>query len=130
MNRVIEVGRLTRDPELRTTTAGKSVCSFTLAVDRPRNKDGVKEADFFRCKAFGKQGEMIAFYKGKGDMLAIEGRLQNNNWEKDGIRHYSDEIIVERADFLTKEKHAQSDEKQPSAMPSGFESIGDDDIPW
>lgn len=130
MNRVIEVGRLTRDPELRTTTAGKSVCSFTLAVDRPRNKDGVKDSDFFRCKAFGKQGEMIAFYKGKGDMLAIEGRLQNNNWDKDGIRHYSDEIIVERADFLTKEKHAQNEEKQPSTMPSGFESIADDDIPW
>ena len=130
MNRVIEVGRLTRDPELRTTTARKSVCSFTLAVDRPRNKDGVKEADFFRCKAFGKQGEMIAFYKGKGDMLAIEGRLQNNNWEKDGIRHYSDEIIVERADFLGKEKRAEIDEKEPSAMPTGFESIADDDIPW
>lgn len=130
MNRVIEVGRLTRDPELRTTTAGKSVCSFTLAVDRPRNKDGIKEADFFRCKAFGKTGELIAFHKGKGDILGVEGELRNNNWEKDGIRHYSDEIKVEKADFITKEKHAQSDEKQPSTMPSGFESIADDDIPW
>ena len=130
MNRVIEVGRLTRDPELRTTTAGKSVCSFTLAVDRPRNKDGVKEADFFRCKAFGKQGEMIAFYKGKGDMLAIDGRLQNNNWEKDGIRHYSDEIIVARADFLGKEITAQNEENAPSAVSDAVESIEDDDIPW
>ena len=130
MNRVIEVGRLTRDPELRTTTAGKSVCSFTLAVDRPRNKDGIKEADFFRCKAFGKTGELIAFHKGKGDILGVEGELRNNNWEKDGIRHYSDEIKVEKADFITKEKHAQSDEKQPSAVSDAFEAIGDDDIPW
>lgn len=130
MNRVIEVGRLTRDPELRTTTAGKSVCSFTLAVDRPRNKDGVKEADFIRCKAFGKQGESIAYYKGKGDMIAVDGRLQTGSYEKDGIRHYTTDVIVERADFLAKEKHAQSDEKQPSTMPSGFESIADDDIPW
>lgn len=130
MNRVIEVGRLTRDPELRTTTAGKSVCSFTLAVDRPRNKDGVKEADFIRCKAFGKQGESIAYYKGKGDMIAVDGRLQTGSYEKDGIRHYTTDVIVERADFLAKEKHAQSDEKQPSAVSDAFEAIGDDDIPW
>lgn len=130
MNRVTLCGRLTRDPELRTTTTGTSVCTFTIAVDRPRNKDGIKEADFLRCKCFGKQGESIAFYKRKGEMLAVDGRIQNNNYEKDGIRHYSDEIIVERADFLTKEKHAQSDEKQPSAVSDAFEAIGDDGIPW
>ena len=130
MNRVTLCGRLTRDPELRTTTTGTSVCTFTIAVDRPRNKDGVKEADFLRCKCFGKQGESIAFYKRKGEMLAVDGRIQNNNYEKDGIRHYSDEIIVERADFLGKGKRSEIDEKEPSAMTTGFESIADDDIPW
>lgn len=130
MNRVNLCGRLTKNPDLRATSTGMSVCSFTVAVDRPRNKDGVKEADFIRCKAFGKQGESIAYYKGKGDMIAVDGRLQIGSYEKDGIRHYTTDVIVERADFLAKEKHAQSDEKQPSTMPSGFESIGDDDIPW
>lgn len=130
MNRVNLCGRLTKNPDLRATSTGMSVCSFTVAVDRPRNKDGVKEADFIRCKAFGKQGESIAYYKGKGDMIAVDGRLQTGAYEKDGIRHYTTDVIVERADFLAKEKHAQSDEKQPSTMPSGFESIGDDDIPW
>lgn len=130
MNRVTLCGRLTKNPDLRATSTGMSVCSFTVAVDRPRNKDGVKEADFIRCKAFGKQGESIAYYKGKGDMIAVDGRLQTGSYEKDGIRHYTTDVIVERADFLAKEKHAQSDEKQPSAVSDAFEAIGDDDIPW
>lgn len=130
MNRVNLCGRLTKNPDLRATSTGMSVCSFTVAVDRPRNKDGVKEADFIRCKAFGKQGESIAYYKGKGDMIAVDGRLQTGSYEKDGIRHYTTDVIVERADFLAKENHAQIDEKQPSAVSDAFEAIGDDDIPW
>lgn len=130
MNRVTLCGRLTRDPELRATSTGTSICTFTIAVDRPRNKDGVKEADFIRCKCFGKQGESIAYYKRKGEMIAVDGRIQNNNYEKDGIRHYSDEIIVERADFLGKEKTAQNGEKTPSNVSEAFTSIDDDDIPW
>lgn len=130
MNRATLCGRLTRDPELRTTTSGSAVCSFTLAVDRPRNKDGVKEADFIRCKCFGKQGESIAFYKRKGEMLAVDGRIQTGSYEKDGIRHYTTDVIVERADFLGKEKTAQIDEKAPSNVSEAFTSIDDDDIPW
>lgn len=130
MNRVTLCGRLTKDCELRVTTTGTAVCTFTVAVDRPRNKDGVKEADFIRCKCFGKQGETIAFYKGKGDMIAVDGRLQTGSYEKDGIRHYATDVIVERADFLGKEKNAQSDEKQPSRVSNGFEDINDDDVPW
>lgn len=138
MNRVTLCGRLTKDCELRTTTTGTAVCTFTVAVDRPRSRDGVKEADFIRCKCFGKQGETIAFYKGKGDMIAVDGRLQTGSYEKDGIRHYTTDVIVERADFLAKEKHAQSDDKQASRvptayggqMPQGFENVEDDDVPW
>lgn len=130
MNRVTLCGRLTRDPELRATSTGTSICTFTIAVDRPRNKDGVKEADFIRCKCFGKQGESVAYYKRKGEMIAVDGRIQNNNYEKDGIRHYSDEIIVERADFLGKEKTAQNEEKTTSNVSEAFTSIDDDDIPW
>lgn len=130
MNRVNLCGRLTKNPDLRATSTGMSVCSFTVAVDRPRNKDGVKEADFIRCKAFGKQGESIAYYKGKGDMIAVDGRLQTGSYDKDGIRHYTTDIIVERADFLGKEKRAETGEKTHSAMPSGFEAIDDNDIPW
>lgn len=130
MNRVTLCGRLTRDPELRATTTGTSICTFTIAVDRPRNKDGVKEADFIRCKCFGKQGESIAFYKRKGEMLAADGRIQTGSYEKDGIRHFTTDIIVERADFLGKEKTAQNDEKTPSNVSEAFTSIDDDDIPW
>lgn len=130
MNRATLCGRLTRDPELRTTTSGSAVCSFTLAVDRPRNKDGVKEADFIRCKCFGKQGESIAFYKRKGEMLAVDGRIQTGSYEKDGIRHYTTDVIVERADFIGKEKTAKIDEKAPSNVSEAFTSIDDDDIPW
>ena len=130
MNRVTLCGRLTRDPELRATSTGTSICTFTIAVDRPRNKDGVKEADFIRCKCFGTQGESIAFYKRKGEMLAVDGRIQTGSYEKDGIRHYTTDVIVERADFLGKEKTAQNDEKTPSNVSEAFTSIDDDDIPW
>ena len=130
MNRVTLCGRLTRDPELRASNKGTSICTFTLAVDRPRNKDGVKDADFIRCICFAKQGESVAYHKRKGEMLAVDGRLQTGSYEKDGIRHYTTDVIVERADFLGKEKTAQIDEKTPSSAMDAFSTIDDDDIPW
>ena len=93
MNKVILVGRLARDPELRTTTNGTSVCSFAIAVDRRFKRDGQPTADFFNVTAWGKQGEVISQYLRKGRQIAITGRLQTRNYTaNDGTKRYVTDI--------------------------------------
>ena len=100
MNIAILTGRLTKDPELRSTTSGKSVCSFTIAVDRRfKNASGEREADFLPCVAWGQTGEFIAKYFHKGNKINVEGNIQTRSWEADGGWRYTTEIIVEQAEF-------------------------------
>ncbi|MFT9496761.1 single-stranded DNA-binding protein [Anaerosolibacter sp.] len=129
MNNVVMIGRLTRDPELRFTQGtGKAVCSFNLAVNRPfaKESDEVK-ADFFRVVVWGKIGENCAKYLAKGRLVGIEGRIQNNIYEKDGEKKYSTDIIAERVEFLEwGEKKNQSE-----GGVDGFVPVEDDDeIPF
>jgi len=101
MNKVILVGRLARDPELRTTSTGKSVCSFAIAVDRRFKQDGQPTADFFNVTAWGRQAEIINQYLGKGREIAITGRLQNNSFVgRDGTKRYSTDVILDEFDFI------------------------------
>lgn len=102
LNRIILIGRLTRDPELRFTPNGRAVCQFTLAVDRPfTNQDGNREADFINIVVWGKQAETSAQYLAKGRMTAVEGRLQIRSYEgNDGNRRYVTEVIADRVSFL------------------------------
>ena len=101
MNKVILVGRLARDPELRTTTNGTSVCSFAIAVDRRFKRDGQPTADFFNVTAWGKQGEIISQYLRKGRQIAISGRLQTRNYTaNDGSKRYVTEVVLEEFDFI------------------------------
>lgn len=99
MNNVTMIGRLTRDPELRFTAgSGKAVATFTIAVNRGFGKD---EADFFRVVVWGKQGENCANYLAKGRKVAIQGRVQNNNYEtSNGEKRYSTEIVAQTVEFL------------------------------
>ena len=103
LNRIVLIGRLTRDPELRFTPNGKAVCSFTLAVDRPfSGQDGNREADFISIVVWNKQGENCAQYLAKGRMAAVDGRLQIRNYEgNDGQRRYVTEVIADRVVFLS-----------------------------
>ncbi|WP_129596015.1 single-stranded DNA-binding protein [Anaerophilus nitritogenes] len=122
MNQVILIGRLTKDPELRFTAgSGKAVCTFNLAVNRLFAKDN--EADFFRIVSWGKTGENAANYLYKGSQVAVQGRLQNNNYEKDGVKHYSIEVVAERVKFLDSKPKQENPE-------DGFQEIDDDDIPF
>ena len=101
MNKVILVGRLAKDPELRTTTNGTSVCSFPIAVDRRFKRDGQPTADFFNITAWGKQGEVISQYLSKGRQIALSGRIQNRSYTaKDGTKRYVTDIILEEFDFI------------------------------
>lgn len=102
-NKVILLGNLTRDPELRTTPNGRSVCSFSLAVNRSwRGADGeTQEAvDFFDCTAWAKAGEIIAQYTQKGRPLLVSGRLQSRSWEQDGKKRSKVEVVVEDFNFI------------------------------
>lgn len=102
MNKVILIGRLTADPELRYTTSGKAVCSFTLAVDRPfRSQSGEREADFINIVVWDKPAENVAQYMTKGRQVAVDGRLQVRSYDgNDGQRHWRTEVVADRVEFL------------------------------
>ncbi|HHQ0277367.1 TPA: single-stranded DNA-binding protein [Listeria monocytogenes] len=102
MNRVVLVGRLTKDPELRYTPAGVAVATFTLAVNRPfKNGQGEQEADFINCVVWRKPAENVANFLKKGSMAGVDGRVQTRNYEgNDGKRVYVTEIVAESVQFL------------------------------
>ena len=100
MNSIILIGRLTKDPELRYTQAGKAVCSFTLAVDRPYSGEN-KEADFINIVVWNKVGENCAQYLKKGRKAAVQGRLQIRSYEDDkGYKKYITEVVANSVEFL------------------------------
>lgn len=102
MNKVILIGRLTRDPEMRTTMSGANVTRFTLAVSRPfQDQNGERGADFINCVAWRRQAENIAKYCVKGTQVAIEGRIQTGSYDaQDGTKRYTTDIICDNCTFL------------------------------
>lgn len=106
LNRMILIGRLTRDPELRYTPQGVPVASFSLAVDRPfTNQQGQREADFIDCVAWRKLGEVVGNHLKKGRLAAVDGRLQIRSYEaQDGSKRRVAEVICEAVRFLDKPK--------------------------
>ena len=103
MNKVIIMGRLTKDPEVKYTPSQKVVTQFTLAVDRPfLNPQGVREADFIPVVLWGKPAELAGNSCAKGHRLMVEGRLQIRSYEKDGIKHWVTEVIGSNIEFIEK----------------------------
>lgn len=131
MNKVVLIGRLTKDPELRFTPgAGKPVTTFTLAVDRRTKKDSKTEADFIRIIVWGKQAESIANYITKGRLIGISGRIQTGSYEaKDGTKRYTTDVVANEVQFLD---YGKKDEKQQSDsdIPDGLTPVDDGDIPF
>lgn len=132
LNRVILIGRLTRDPELKYIPSGTPVVNFTLAVDRIfTNKQGERETDFVPIVVWRKTAENCANYLGKGSLVAVDGRLQVRSYEQDGQRRYITEVVADDVRFLDKKG-----EQQSRSGNTGFEQYGsdvnvdDDDIPF
>lgn len=100
-NLVILTGRLTKDPELKYGASGTAYCKFTLAVNRMKKDD---PADFIFCSAFGKTAELIAQYVRKGNQLGIQGRLQQDTYEKDGEKIIKTGVTVDKIEFLESNK--------------------------
>ena len=110
LNRVILVGRLTRNPDLRYTPAGQAVASFTVAVNRPfKNQQGEQETDFINCVVWRKPAENLANYMKKGNLIGIEGRIQTRSYEgKDGKTVYVTEVVAENIQFLESKKSGKA----------------------
>ena len=102
LNRIVLIGRLTNDPELRYTASNLAVASFTVAVDRPfKGQDGEKKTDFFRCKAWRQKAEFVDKYVKKGRLVALEGRVELNDYVgQDGQKRYLTEISVDQIETL------------------------------
>ncbi|SCT31681.1 single-strand DNA-binding protein [Staphylococcus aureus] len=108
LNRVVLVGRLTKDPEYRTTPSGVSVATFTLAVNRTfTNAQGEREADFINCVVFRRQADNVNNYLSKGSLAGVDGRLQSRNYEnQEGRRVFVTEVVCDSVQFL-EPKNAQ-----------------------
>ena len=122
MNKVILMGRLTKDPEVTSTTTGTHIARFDIAVDRRFKREGDPDADFFNCNAFGKQAEFVDKYLHKGTKIVISGRVQNNNYtDKNGNKVYGTKIMVEEIEFA-ESKNANS-ENTSSDQTSGVDFL-------
>ncbi len=110
MNKVILVGRLTRDPEVRTMPTGNTVASFTLAINRNfKNKEGNIDADFINVSVFGRQAENVGKYVTKGSQLGVDGRIQTRSYEaQDGTKRYVTEVIAESVEFMSSSRRDDS----------------------
>jgi single-strand DNA-binding protein len=108
LNRVVLIGHLTRDPELRYTDSGVAVANFTLAVDRPfTNQQGERETDFIRVVCWRKLAENVANNLSKGRLVGVDGRLQVRSYQgQDGSKRQASEVIADQVVFLDRKKEA------------------------
>jgi single-strand DNA-binding protein len=128
LNRAIIMGRLVRDPELRTTQSGVSVASFTLAVDRDvKNQDGSRQADFIDVVAWRQTAEFVVQYLGKGRLVCAEGRLQIRDWtDKDGNKRKTAEIVASSV-YPCGKREGDGSKSDTQGMAEGFQPTDEDD---
>ena len=121
MNKLIHIGRLTKDIELRRTASGKAVASFSMAVNKDyKNEQGGYDAFFFNYVAFGQTAEIISKYVRKGDKFGVFGHLETRSYEKDGKTIWVLEIVVDSFEFLENKKQTEDN--------GGFEPIDEPDV--
>lgn len=137
MNKVILVGRLTKEPELRKTPNNVSVCQFTIAVNRPfQDQNGERQADFISCMAWRTQAENLCKYLNKGALIAVSGNIQTRNYtDQNGATRYVTEVVCENIVFLEAKKD-NSNYKDKTKQDDPFANvepqfdISDDDLPF
>lgn len=143
MNKAILIGRLTKDPEMRTTTSKKNCTTFTLAINRSyENSDGEREADYLNCRAWNKTAENIYKYCKKGSLIAVEGNIRDDVYEaQDGTKKHAIYILIQVAQFLSnsekKEEHSpEQDIVKQDVKTDPFAEFGqeveltDEDLPF
>ena len=128
MNKVIEIGRLTKDPEIRYSQGANTTCvaRYTLAVDRKFKQEGQPTADFINCIAFGKLGEFAEKYLRQGIKIAVTGRIQTGSYtNKDGNKVYTTDVVVEECEFAESKNANGSSPSQPASNMSAPAMAGD-----
>lgn len=131
LNHVMLMGRLTADPEIKTTGNAK-YCRFCLAVQRPKKKGETAETDFFHCKAWNGVADVVTQWYRKGDMMMLVGSMRNHRYEKNGEKRIATEVIAREIHFTGNKRNSQStNELDFSYDPAEFEEIfADEDVPF
>ena len=146
MNKVVLMGRLTRNPDVRYSQGEKATCvaRYTLAVNRRFRRDGEQDADFINCVAFGRQGEFAEKYLKQGTKIVISGRIQTGSYtNRDGVKVYTTDVVVEEQDFAESKATSQQNNsgsvqdnsnspqlQKPQPDPNEFMNVDDDDLPF
>jgi single-strand DNA-binding protein len=133
MNRVVLVGRLTKDPELKYTPNGVAVATFTLAVNRQfKGPNGESEADFLNIVVWRKAAENVSNFLKKGSLAGVDGRIQIRTYEQDGKRNYMTEIVADSVQFLERKNSEEAPRTNQPKEPaySGGIDVSDDDLPF
>ncbi|MBW9154252.1 single-stranded DNA-binding protein [Clostridium estertheticum] len=132
MNKVVIVGRLTKDPELKFAQGtGTAVATFTVAVNRRFKREGQPDADFIPVVVFGKQAEATANYMAKGKLLSVSGNIQTRNYEaKDGTRRYVTEVIADEVDFLEWSSKPGNKNTETKDTTDDLTPIDEEEIPF
>ena len=123
INRVILIGRLTKKPELKSTPNGKSVCNFTLAVQRDKDN-----TDFIPCVMWGKTAEVLAQYTDKGSLVGVDGRLQVRSYDSNGEKKYATEVICEGLTLC--DSKPKEEGNKPVEVVNPFPSINEEELPF
>lgn len=127
---MVLAGRVTKDIELKVTPTGKSVCSFSLAVERKFVQNGEKVTDFINCQLWGKSAETLEKYVKKGMMIGVEGRIQTRKYiNQQGQTVYVTEVVVDSFSFLEKKQSNEQPQFNDFENYGGFE-VNDDDLPF
>lgn len=131
INRVMLIGNVTRDFELRKTQSGISNATFSIAVNRPRAQDGTQNADYPQIVAWRKTAEICAQYLHKGSKVAVEGRIQTRSYDKDGHKVYVTEVVADTVQFLTPKGQQDAPEApEPTEGSDDFTEVQDDQLPF
>ena len=128
MNKVVLIGRITKDLELRKTKSDKSVCEFTLAT----NRVGSEDADFVSCMVWNQQAENLCKFQGKGSLIAVFGELRTDSYEIEGQKRYKTYVLVSNVEFLSKKTESTQDINKISSKTEVQQTIeySDSDLPW
>jgi single-strand DNA-binding protein len=133
MNNVVLIGNLVADPQIREIPGENPLktASYTLAVSRAYKREGQPEADFIRCSAFGRRAEFVEKYLKKGTRIAVTGHIQTGSYEKDGVRHYTTDVIVDAHEFVAPKNSGSAGSAPDSEPENGFVPAGvDEELPF
>lgn len=141
LNEIRLAGRLTANPEIKTTSNGMPNATFTIAVNRDTKQGQEQQTDFFRCRAWSKTAENIGRYFAKGNTIYISGKAQNNNWtDQQGVKHYSTDIIVDNFRFVESRVESRSESADSDLTPAqenqnrwasaDLQDVGDEGLPF